>query len=43
MGLRHLVPKISRTRFFDHLVPVQDGGTRWPLVVEDSTSISFKI
>jgi len=37
MGFRHLVPKISRTRFLDHLVPVRDGGTRWPLVVEDST------
>ena len=37
LGFRHLVPKNSRTRFLDHLVPVRDGGTKWPLVVEDST------
>lgn len=36
-GLRHHVPKISRTNFFNHLVPVRDGGTRWHLSAEHST------
>ncbi|EFX61981.1 hypothetical protein DAPPUDRAFT_120687 [Daphnia pulex] len=37
MGSGHLVPKNSRTHFFNHLVPVRDGGTRWHLAVENST------
>jgi polyribonucleotide 5'-hydroxyl-kinase len=36
-GSGHLVPKNSRTHFFNHLVPVRDGGTRWHLAVENST------
>jgi hypothetical protein len=37
VGFRHLVLKNSRIRFSDLFVLVRDGGTRWPLVVEDST------
>ncbi len=37
-GSGHLVPKNSRTHFFNHLVrTVRDGGTRWHLAVENST------